>query len=92
MSAFPNHWYAKPPCLIDLNFVEQVSSLLCSVSEIPHNSLTVLDMRINFAYLSISILSSLYMHNGVEGLRSIILAGQHLLVKMFITLELHGKI
>ena len=43
------------------------------------------------AYVFVLILSShLGMQNGDKGLPSIILAGQGLLVKMFITLEPHG--
>ena len=47
--------------------------------------------KLNFAYLFISILSiHPGMQSGCEGLPSIILAGQCILVKMLITLEPHG--
>ena len=45
----------------------------------------------NFAYLFILVLSSHPgMQNSYKGLPSIILAGQCILVKMLITLEMHG--
>ena len=48
----------------------------------------------SFAYLLILVLSRLprIQQNGGEGLSSIILAGQGILVKMLITLEPHGII
>ena len=65
-------------------FAEQLPSLLLSVCENPHNSIS------NVAYL---ILSSHHgMQYGGEGLPSIIVASQGILVKKGITLESHGII
>ena len=67
---------------------------MCLCRLIFSNNLLVLGQFIYMtyiAYLFILILPShLGMQNGYKGLPSIILAGQGLLVKMFITLDPHG--
>ena len=69
----------------------QWSSQLWSVGENPNSSWTLWDIGSNVAYLFILIMSCYpSMQNSGEGLPSIILAGQGILVKMLITLEPHG--
>ena len=90
MLTFPKHWHANLPIFDRYWFAEQLSSLLWSVSENLHNSKPYRILGSNFAYLFILILS---IHPGIQkdggGLPSIILTGQWLFLKMFITLEPH---
>ena len=91
MSKFPNHWHAKHHSLTDIDLLSNCPAYCGQLVKI---LITIEPYRIfgsNIASLFILIFSSHpSMQNGGEGLPSIILAGQGLLVKMIITLELHG--
>ena len=51
VSTHPNHWHANLPDFDRYGFAVQVSSLLWSVSENPHNSWTLWDFLIKFCIL-----------------------------------------
>ena len=92
MSTFPSHWHANPPIFDRYGSAVSYCPACCGL--FVKILITIEPYRIfgsKFAYLFILILSiHPGMQNDDEGLPSIILVGQYLLVKMLITLEPHG--
>ena len=84
-------WHANQPILIDMDWLSNCQACFGQLVKI---LITLEPCRIfesKFAFLFILILSKTYgMQNGGEGLPSIIMAGQDVLVEMLIHLEPRG--